>query len=62
MEVSGKTLFLDEHGKILVFTDLRAGDTVWVAVNSRQRSALRIRKGPMTLEKLHQIHVRFPQT
>ncbi len=64
MRVTPKTTFVDEKGKAMQVTDLRAGDTVWVAStkgDEETQVALRIRKGPMTLQDLHRIYLDFPQ-
>ena len=56
MAVTDSTVYVDEQGKPLHFEDLRAGDTVYVAYTNRSDGppvALRIRRGPMTLEELH---------
>ena len=56
MKVTDKTAFLDATDKPLHLTDLHAGDTVWVtssALTEGGPTALRIRKGPMTVELLH---------
>ena len=65
MRVAEKTTFLDEKGKVIRVTDLRAGDTVWVTSaggDEQARIALRIRKGPMTVRDLHRLYLDFPQT
>jgi hypothetical protein len=57
MAVTDSTVYVDEQGKPLRFEDLRAGDTVYVAYTNRSEGppvASRIRRGPMTLEELHQ--------
>ncbi len=64
--VTGKTLYLDEEGKPLGFSDFRAGDTVYVTSSpdaglsaEGARVATRIRKAPMTLEELHRRYLDF---
>ena len=62
MRVSGKTGCRDEDGKPIRFTDLRAGDTIFIASDrdsSGQLVASSIRKGPMTVRELHQRYLRF---
>src|SRR5215469_16599750 len=56
MRVDGETRFLDEHGKPIRLTDLRAGDTVYIASrpNGGVAVAATIRKGPMTLDVLRE--------
>jgi hypothetical protein len=55
MQITDKTACVDEDGKPIHFADLRAGDTVFVT-SARGAGgatvALRIRKGPMTVEEL----------
>ena len=55
MRVDDHTRFLDEGGKPIKLADLRAGDTVYVtsARGAQGLVAVRIRKGPMTLDELH---------
>ncbi len=56
VRVNDKTVFLDEQGRQINFSDLHAGDTIFlVSIRSTAggpRFALRIREGPMTLEEL----------
>jgi len=61
VRVTHKTVCLDEDGKVIQFQDLRAGDTVYVTLahsSDGPRDALRIRRGPMTLEELHRRYLR----
>ena len=64
MKIDGKTQFLDEQAKSLKLTDLRAGDTVWVSSNLAPKDdgpvAVRIRKGPMTVQDLHHLYLDYP--
>ncbi len=63
MAVTGKTAYLDEQGKPIHLSELRAGDTVYVAHqpgNDADEIALRIRKGPMTVAELHRRYLKFP--
>lgn len=55
MRVNDDTRYFDERGKPIKLADLRAGDTVYVtSTRGGQGSvAVRVRKGPMTLEELH---------
>ena len=65
MQVLEKTTYLDEKGRALHLNDLRAGDTVWVTSvggGEQTQMALRIRKGPMTVQELHRLYLNFPQT
>jgi len=63
MKISDKTVILDVTSKPLHLTDLHAGDTVWVTSTGSADSgpiALRIRKGPMTVELLHRYFLDYP--
>jgi hypothetical protein len=62
MRVTDKTRCRDEQGKPIRFTDLRAGDTVFIASerdSSKHPVASSIRQGPMTVEELHLRYLRF---
>ncbi|MGH9432166.1 MAG: hypothetical protein ACRD3T_11545 [Terriglobia bacterium] len=62
MDVTANTVFLDENGKKIPFSDLRAGNTVYVTYSADSHGApvaTRIRKGPMTLQVLHQHYLNF---
>jgi hypothetical protein len=62
MRVTEKTRCRDEQGKPIRFTDLRAGDTVFIASepdSSGHPAASSIRQGPMTIEELHRRYLRF---
>jgi hypothetical protein len=62
MRFTEKTRCLDEQGKPIRFTDLRAGDTVFIASekdSSGHPVASSIRRGPMTVEELHRRYLRF---
>jgi hypothetical protein len=50
MRVNESTRYLDENGRPLKLSDLRAGDTVYIS--SKGAVALQIHKGPMTLTEL----------
>ena len=54
MRVDAATRFLDEDGKALKFSDLRAGDTVYIQSKAGTGGsiAVEIRKGPMTTTEL----------
>jgi hypothetical protein len=57
-----KTRCRDEQGKPIRATDLRAGDTVFIASEknaSGQPVASSIRRGPMTVPELHRRYLRF---
>ena len=62
MGFTGMTRCRDEQGKPIRSTDLRAGDTVFVASDrsaSGQPVATSIRRGPMTVPELHRRYLRF---
>ena len=62
MGLTGKTRCRDEQGKPIRTTDLRAGDTVFIASDrsaSGQPVATSIRRGPMTVPELHRRYLRF---
>jgi hypothetical protein len=63
VKVAVKTQFLDEAGKPIHLSDLRAGDTVWATVSgSRDKSTTtRVRKGPMTMQQLHRYYLDYPE-
>ncbi len=61
MDVDARTSYVDEQGKSIQLTSLRAGDTVWVVSTEGKsgRVALHIRKGPMTIQELHRLYLPF---
>lgn len=62
MRVTGNTRCRNEEGKAIRFTDLRAGDTIFIALardSSGPFVASSIRKGPMTVQELHRRSLRF---
>ena len=62
MRVTGKTRCRGEKNEPILVTDLRAGDTLFIAADrdsSGQLVASVIRKGPMTVRELHQRYLRF---
>ena len=62
MRVTEKTRCRDEDGKPIRFTDLRAGDTIFVASErdgAGQPAASTLRKSPMTVRELHRRYLRF---
>ncbi len=60
LQVNDKTRYTDKNGKAMQFADLRAGDTVFIrsSASSAGKVATSIRKGPMTLEELHQRYLK----
>lgn len=62
LSATPKTQYLDESGKPLKLSDLRAGDTVWViSSGGAQPTAIRIRKGQMTIAELHRDYLDYPE-
>lgn len=63
MKVTPKTKYLDESGKAIRISDLRAGDTVWVLITkgTSQPTATRFRIGPMTTAELHRDYLDYPE-
>lgn len=63
MRVNGSTRCLEEHGKSIRFTDLRAGDTVYIVSSPSQQQpvAITIQKGPMTMEVLRERFLKTPR-
>jgi len=62
--VNNATKFTDENGKLLKLSDLRAGDTVWMVsspTGSGEATALRIRKGQMTVADLHRYYLDYEE-
>jgi hypothetical protein len=65
VSVTDKTTYRDDRGKVIEFSDLRAGDTIYVTFASGQGelpTVLRIRKGPMTLQELHRRYLNYQFT
>jgi hypothetical protein len=57
-----KTQYIDENGRPLKLSDIRAGDAVWViASGGAQPAAIRIRKGQMTVAELHRYYLDYPE-
>jgi hypothetical protein len=62
LNTTPKTQFFDENGKPLKLSDLRAGDTVWViSSGDAHPTALRLRKGQMTIAELHRYYLDYPE-
>jgi hypothetical protein len=60
--VTEKTAYISEEGKPLRFEDLRAGDTIYLLSRrdpQGNRVAIRIRKGPMTMDELRRRYLQF---
>lgn len=62
-EVTSKTQYLDEKGKPIRLSDLRAGDTVWAVTTGSEdkMTVTRLRKGPMTVAELHEYYLDYPE-
>ncbi len=60
LQVNDKTRYTDRNGKAMQFTDLRAGDTVYIRRTATPggKLAVSIRKGPMTVEELHRRYLK----
>ncbi len=60
MRVNATTRYLDENGKPVSLSTLRAGDTVYVVSRPGEGGsvALQIRKGSMTVAELHKRYLR----
>jgi hypothetical protein len=52
VRVDAHTTYIDQRGKPITLTDLRAGDTVYIMLRAKTDSVLEIRKGPMTVAEL----------
>jgi hypothetical protein len=63
MKVDDSTKLTDDSGKALKLTDFRAGDTVWVNSSNGKDgvTALRIRKGEMTVADLHHYYLDYAE-
>lgn len=62
MRVTEKTRCVGLKGEAIRFTDLRAGDTVYIASTpapSGSPAASSIRRGPMTVEELRRRYLHF---
>ena len=61
--VNAQTVLLGEDKKPIHFSDLRAGDTVWVVLAEANGAAAAksIRKGPMTVSDLHALFLGYPE-
>ncbi len=59
VQVNAQTVYRDEQDKPLRLTDLRTGDTAYIAYrqNAAAPIALRVRLGAMTVQELHK---RYP--
>jgi hypothetical protein len=60
LQVNDKTHYTGRNGKAIQFSDLRAGDTVYIrsTPTAAGRLAVSVRRGPMTLEELHRHYLK----
>jgi hypothetical protein len=63
VKVDANTRYLDDAGQPLKSSDFRAGDTIWLTSSGRDdnSTALRIRKGQMTVPDLHRYYLDYPE-
>ena len=62
IQISDRTVYLNEEGKKIPFENLRAGDTVWVLFSGKAqgvRTARQIMEGPMTIGELRRRYLKF---
>jgi hypothetical protein len=61
--VNANTKYLDDSGQPLKAADFRTGDTVWLTSsgNPDNPTAVRIRKGEMTVADLHRYYLDYPE-
>jgi hypothetical protein len=61
--VNANTKYLDDSGQPLKATDFRTGDTVWLTSSGSpdNPTALRVRKGEMTVADLHRYYLDYPE-
>jgi len=62
VKATEQTKFVDDAGKPIKLSDLRSGDTVWVTSTGTADSAtaLKVRKGQMTVADLHRYYLDYP--
>jgi hypothetical protein len=60
LQVNDKTHYTGRNGKVIEFSDLRAGDTVYIrsTTTAAGKLAVSVRRGPMTLEELHRHYLK----
>ncbi|HEY6904678.1 MAG TPA: hypothetical protein VI216_10250 [Candidatus Acidoferrales bacterium] len=63
VHVDDKTKYLDAIGKPIQLSNFRAGDTVWVTLSngSSGPTAVKVRKGEMTVAELHRYYLNYPE-
>jgi hypothetical protein len=63
VKVAQQTQFIDDSGKSIKLSDLRAGDTVWLTSSGSgaDTTALKVRKGEMTVADLHRYYLDYSE-
>lgn len=63
IHVTPATRCFSDSGQAIRLADLRAGDTVWLIASGsgEKTTALRIRKGGMTVADLHRYYLDYPE-
>jgi hypothetical protein len=63
VKVTNQTKIVDDAGKPIKLSDLRAGDTVWLTSADRPDGAvaLKVRKGEMTVADLHRYYLDYAE-
>jgi hypothetical protein len=63
VSVNANTQYFDDSGNRLKGTDFRAGDTIWLTSSGSgdEPTAVRIRKGEMTVAELHHSYLDYPE-
>jgi hypothetical protein len=62
VDVGAKTQYVDEAGKGISLSALRAGDTIWLSTSgTKSPVATGIRKGPMTVQELHRYYLDYAE-
>jgi len=63
VHVDDKTKYIDTAGKPVQLSNFRAGDTVWVTLSNGPSgpTAVRVRKGEMTVAELHRYYLNYPE-
>lgn len=63
IHVTPKTRILNDQGKPVAMSLLRAGDTIWALTSGSgsELTAIRIREGEMTVADLHRYYLDYPE-
>ena len=63
VKATEQTKFIDDSGKSMKLSDLRAGDTVWLmsSGSGSDVTALKVRKGEMTVADLHRYYLDYSE-